>query len=188
MNTVGFGQPPPRSNPGIIPEELFPLVYHELRELAAGKLRNERPGQTLQATALVHEVYLRITQGHPQHWVDRGHFLAAAAEAMRRILVDRARRKQRQRHGGDLQRQELREYPDVPELDPTLILTVDEAISQLAEEDATTAAVVRLRFFAGLSIEETAQTLEISRATAYRHWAYARAWLRLRLPADSPEQ
>jgi RNA polymerase sigma factor (TIGR02999 family) len=169
-------------------DKLLPLVYDELRKLAAAKLVHEHPGHTLQATALVHEVYLRLMDCPSYALVSRGHFLAAAAEAMRRILVDSARRKKRQRRGGDRQRRELGDAPDTVGLDPAVILTVDESLEQLTAEDATTAAVVRLRFFAGLSFDEIAAALGISRATAYRHWAYARAWLKLRLPDEDGKE
>jgi RNA polymerase sigma factor (TIGR02999 family) len=165
-------------------EQLLPLVYDELRKLAAGKMAEESPGQTLQATALVHEAYLRLVGGDDsQPWVSRGHFFAAAAEAMRRIMVDSARYKHSLRRGGDLQRLEL---PDVPEQtagpDAATILAVDEALGHLAQDDSTAAEVVKLHFFAGLTMDETAAAVGVSRATAYRHWSYARAWLKLRLP------
>ena len=159
--------------------QLLPLVYDELRKLAAQKLAHERPGQTLQPTALVHEAYLRLfAEKETQHWDSRGHFFAAAAEAMRRILVEGARRKNRLKHGGDRQRVELDDH-DVPvRPPPEEILALDEALTRLTAEDAAAAQVVQLHFFAGLSIEEAAEALDISRATAYRHWTYARAWLR----------
>jgi RNA polymerase sigma factor (TIGR02999 family) len=159
--------------------QLMPIVYDELRKLAAQKLAHERPGQTLQPTALVHEAYLRLfAKGETQHWDNRGHFFAAAAEAMRRILVESARRKNRVKHGGDWQRVELDDH-DVPVRPPAEeILALDEALTRLTAEDAAAAQVVQLHFFAGLSIEEAAEALGISRATAYRHWTYARAWLR----------
>ena len=159
--------------------DLLPLVYAEMRRLAASKLAHERPGQTLQPTALVHEAYLRLfAEGERQRWDNRGHFFAAAAEAMRRILVESARRKSRVKHGGELQRVELDDH-DVPvRPPPEEILALDDALTRLTAEDAAAAQVVQLHFFAGLSIEEAAETLGISRATAYRHWTYARAWLR----------
>jgi RNA polymerase sigma factor (TIGR02999 family) len=169
-------------------EKLFPLVYEELRRLAAGKLAHENPGQTLQATALVHEAYLRLVRDDSQTWVSRGHFFAAAAEAMRKILVDNARRKKRLRRGGNLKRQELLDAPQPTGPDPATILAVDESLEQLAAEDATAAAIVRLRFFAGLSMDNAADALGVSRATAYRHWAYARAWLKTRIPERDPEE
>ena len=173
-------------------EQLLPLVYDELRKLAAAKLAQENPGQTLQATALVHEAYLRLVIGQepaakgeePVKWNSRGHFFGAAAEAMRRILVEQARRKGRVRHGGDLQRIELQEVAAARVPDADTILAVDEAVARLAESEPETAEVVKLHFFAGLTLEETADALQISRATVYRHWAYARASLRLLLQCD----
>jgi RNA polymerase sigma factor (TIGR02999 family) len=159
--------------------QLLPLVYGELRSLAAQRLAHEKPGQTLQPTALVHEAYLRLvgSDGEP-HWDSRGHFFAAAAEAMRRILVENARRKKRVKHGGERQRVDL-EDQDVPICQPPdEIVALDEALTRLATEDPAAAQVVQLHFFAGLSIEHVAKALGISRATAYRQWAYARAWLR----------
>ena len=169
---VGQGDPHTAS-------QLLPMVYDELRKLAAQKLAHERPGQTLQPTSLVHEAYLRLVGAgeEGQHWDNRWHFFAAAAEAMRRILVECARRKNRVKHGGDHQRVAL-EDQDVPvRPPPEEILALDEALTRLAAEDAAAAQVVQLHFFAGLSIEEAAEALGISRATAYRHWTYARAWL-----------
>jgi RNA polymerase sigma factor (TIGR02999 family) len=165
--------------------ELLPLVYDELRALAAQRLAQEKPGQTLDATALVHEAYLRLLGGDKPQWDGRGHFFAAAAEAMRRILIDNARRKRRERHGGERRRVPL---PDVPAVhqSPDELLALDEALQQLAAEDAEAAAVVRLRFYAGRSVEEAADALGLSRAQAYRHWTYARAWLRCALDADRP--
>jgi RNA polymerase sigma factor (TIGR02999 family) len=161
-------------------EQLLPLVYDELRKLAALRLTHEKPGQTLEATALVHEAYLRLVDVETaKRWNSRGHFFAAAAEAMRRILVEQARRKHRVRHGGSHQRVEL---PDVAQRKlpgATTILAVDEAVSVLAEQDADAAQIVKLHFFAGLTLEETAEAMGLSRATVYRQWAYARARLRL---------
>lgn len=157
-------------------EQLLPLVYGELRRVAAAQLRHERPGQTLQATALVHEAYLRLVGGETS-WENRRHFFAAAAEAMRRILIDRARRKRRVRHGGGRQRVELEADQlaiDAPSVD---LLALDEALDRLAAEDPQKAELVKLRFFAGLDEQEAADVLGISRSTAARHWAYARAWL-----------
>jgi RNA polymerase sigma factor (TIGR02999 family) len=158
---------------------LLPLVYDELRRLAAQRLAQETPGQTLQPTALVHEAYLRLVgEDEGQNWDSRGHFFAAAAEAMRRILVDNARRKKRGKHGGHLQRLSL-EDRDVPvESPPDDVLALDDALTRLAETDPEAARVVQLHFFAGLPIEQVAETLGVSRATAYRQWAYARARLR----------
>jgi RNA polymerase sigma factor (TIGR02999 family) len=159
--------------------QLLPLVYDELRKLAAQKLAHETPGQTLQPTALVHEAYLRLVgASEAQRWDSRGHFFAAAAEAMRRLLVENARRKQRTKHGGDFQRVELHEQEVPVRPPPDEIVTLDEALTQLAEEDPEAARVVQLHFFAGLSIDQAAEVLGVSRATAYRQWAYARAWLR----------
>src|SRR5262245_42796102 len=166
-------------------EQLLPLVYDDLRRLAAQTLAQEKPGQTLQATALVHEAYLRPVDTEPApRWNSRGHFLAAAAEAMRRILVESARRKQRIKHGGDLERPDVGEH-DIPvNAPPEELLALDEALPRLAAEDAEAARIVDLHFFAGLSIDEAAEALGVSRATAYRQWAYARAWLRLQLGGE----
>jgi RNA polymerase sigma factor (TIGR02999 family) len=159
-------------------EQLLPLVYDELRRLAAQKLAREAPGQTLEATALVHEAYLRLVgEGQEQHWDSRGHFFAAAAEAMRRILVENARRKSSRKHGGGLVRQDLDDLQLAsPELGEEL-LALDEALSRLAVKDPVKAELVKLRHFAGLTIEEAARALGISPTTANRYWAYARAWL-----------
>ena len=159
-------------------EQLLPLVYDELRRLAAQRLSHEKPGQTLQATALVHEAYLRLVdQEQPLSWNSRRHFFAAAAEAMRRILVERARCKHRLRHGGGLRRVDLdRLLEDSSKADDNL-LPLDEALERLATEESQAAEVVKLRYFAGLTIEETAIALKISVRTVNRHWAYARAWL-----------
>jgi RNA polymerase sigma factor (TIGR02999 family) len=157
--------------------QLLPLVYDELRQLAAQKLAHEKPGQTLDATALVHEAYLRLVDtDRAQPWDSRGHFFAAAAEAMRRILIDNARRKQRPKHGGGRQRVELEEAIPVRESQPDL-LALDEALTRLAEQEPAKAQLVKLRYFAGLSLEEAAACLGISPATAKRYWAVARAWL-----------
>ena len=156
---------------------LLPLVYDELRRLAARRLAHERPGQTLQATALVHEAYLRLVGPEALPWNSRGHFFAAAAEAMRRILVEVARRKGSGKGGGSLRRVGL-DAVDVPEDAPSEdILALDEALARLAAEDPTKAELVKLRFFGGLSVEDAGRALGISRATADRYWAYARAWL-----------
>jgi RNA polymerase sigma factor (TIGR02999 family) len=158
--------------------QLLPLVYDELRRLAAQKLAREAPGQTLQATALVHEAYLRLVGAeHEQQWDSRGHFFVAAAEAMRRILVDNARRKAAGVHGGGRQRVALSEGDWLSRATPDEVVAIDESLSRLAEDDAASAEIVKLRLFAGMSIEEAARCLGISRASAYRHWAYARAWL-----------
>ncbi len=158
--------------------QLLPLVYEELRRLAAQQLARETPGQTLDATALVHEAYLRLVgPADGARWNDRGHFFAAAAQAMRHILVDQARRKQSDKRGGDRPRVELPEDVAAPSDAADDLLALDEALTRLETEDREAAAVVQLRYFAGLSIEEAAQSLGISRATAYRHWNFARAWL-----------
>src|SRR5262245_28460211 len=158
--------------------QLLPVVYDELRKLAAGYLADEKPGQTLQPTALVHEAYVRLVGPAPdRHWGGRGHFFAAAAEAMRRILLDAARRKGRQKRGGGLARQDLDGIdPAAPESSDDL-LALDEALSRLAAADPQAAELVRLRFYAGLPIPEVARILGISPRTADRTWAYARAWL-----------
>jgi RNA polymerase sigma factor (TIGR02999 family) len=160
-------------------EQLLPLVYDELRKLAAQRLAQEKPGQTLQATALVHEAYLRLVGSEPPGhcWDSRGHFFAAAAEAMRRILVEQARRKRRHKHGGSLVRVDLDARDCVSPMPPETLLALDEALTRLAADDPQKARLVQLRFFAGLSVEDAAEALGISTATAKRHWRYARAWL-----------
>jgi RNA polymerase sigma factor (TIGR02999 family) len=168
-------------------EALTPLVYEELRRLATQRLTREAPGQTLQATALVHEAYIRLVdQDQSPHWNSRGHFFAAAAEAMRRILIEHARRKQTEKHGGQLVRQSLDEVDVAVESPPQDILALDEALTKLAAEDPTKAELVKLRYFAGLSVEEAAQVLGISRATADRYWSYARVWLYSELTHGDP--
>jgi RNA polymerase sigma factor (TIGR02999 family) len=158
-------------------EEILPTVYAELRRLAARHLAREGPGQTLQATALVHEAYLKLVGADgPPAWSGRAHFFAAAAEAMRRILIDRARRKRRLRHGGGRRRRALDD--DLPADAPDeRLLALDEALRRLEAEDPTKARLVTLRYFAGLTVEEAGAALGLSRATAQRHWSYARAWL-----------
>jgi RNA polymerase sigma factor (TIGR02999 family) len=166
-------------------EKLLPLVYDELRKLAAIRLSQEKPGQTLQATALVHEAYLRLADGNQaQNWNSRGHFFGAAAEAMRRILVDAARRKKAKRQGGELQRV-------AAELDAVSapnrshdVLAIDEALAKLAQENPAVAKLVELRYFAGLSLEESAAALNLSPRTARRHWTYAKAWLHNQLQGE----
>ena len=162
-------------------EELLPFVYEELRLLAAQKLSQERPGLTLQATALVHEAYLRLVGSDNPAWDCRGHFFAAAAEAMRRILIDDARRKKYQRHGGRHNRVTLHEsfVSRNGTIAPDDLLALDDALQRLEREDNTKAELVKLRFFAGLTGEQAAKALGISHATAERYWAYARSWLRL---------
>lgn len=158
--------------------ELLPLVYDELRKLAAQKLAQEKPGQTLQATALVHEAYIRLVDVNiAQHWNSRGHFFAAAAEAMRRILVEEARRKRSRKRGGDHQRVNLEEAVCYTPESADEVLSLDEALDKLAEEDPVKAQLVKLRYFAGLPVQEVADVLGISRATADRYWAYAKVWL-----------
>jgi RNA polymerase sigma factor (TIGR02999 family) len=159
-------------------EQLLPLVYDELRRLAAEKMAQEAPGQTLQATALVHEAYIRLVDVEKaQHWDSRGHFFAAAAEAMRRILVEHSRKKARQKRGGDLRRIDIDAIDITVKASPEELLAIDEAIGALATLDAAAAGVVNLRYFAGLSVEQAAAALGVSTKTAYRHWTYARAWL-----------
>jgi RNA polymerase sigma factor (TIGR02999 family) len=160
-------------------EQLLPLVYDELRKRAAQKLAHERPGQTLNATALVHEAYLRLVNtDQAQHWNSRGHFFVAAAESMRRILVDAARRKRRPKHGGERQRVELDEVVCLADDRADELLSLHEALEQLETESPEKGRLVKLRYFAGLSQQEAAQAIGISRATADRYWAYAKAFLR----------
>ena len=167
-------------------EQLLPLVYDELRTLAAQRLAQEKPGQTLQATALVHEAYLRLVDSgeasapRDQHWNSRGHFFAAAAEAMRRILIDRARRKRSAKRGGNRRRVELDAGASLAAAEDhgaDDLLALDEALRQLENEDALKARLVKLRYFAGLSLQEAAEALGISTASAKRYWVYARSWL-----------
>jgi RNA polymerase sigma factor (TIGR02999 family) len=166
-------------------EQLLPLVYDELRKLAARKLAQERPGQTLEATALVHEAYVRLVDVEKcQHWNSRGHFFAAAAEAMRRILVDQARRKKSPKHGGGRGRQPLEEI-EITAPEPAVdVLAVHEALAQLESIDKSAADLVKLRYYAGLTIPQAAEALGISSSTADRQWAYARAWLHVKLRED----
>ncbi|HTJ00919.1 MAG TPA: ECF-type sigma factor [Dongiaceae bacterium] len=164
--------------------ELLPLVYEELRKLAAQKLARETPGQTLQATALVHEAWLRLGADAQPEWRNRAHFFAAAAEAMRRILIDTARRKKAQRHGGNCERVNLDALDLAANMDDGQLLALHEALDQLAEHDAAKAQVVKLRFFTGLTNEQVAQVLGVSEPTVKRHWAYARAWLYRAMNAD----
>lgn len=165
-------------------EQLLPLVYEELRKLAAAKLAQEKPGQTLQPTALVHDAYIRLVDVEKsQHWDCRRHFFAAAAEAMRRILVEKAREKGRGKRGGGRARVELDDDLWVTSTTPDQILAVDDSLSRLALEDSTAAEVVKLRYFAGMSVAEAAEALGIHRVTAHRHWTYARAWIRAEIRA-----
>ena len=168
--------------------DLLPLVYDELRQLAAARMAAEPPDQTLQATALVHEAYLRLVgRGDDNRWDSRGHFFAAAAEAMRRILVDAARRKKREQHGGDRRRVELDDVPAVPPHSRDDLLALDAALTRLAAEDAQAARLVELRHFAGLTVPEAAQVLGISPRTADRIWAFARAWLHREISNNAAE-
>ena len=161
-------------------EQLLPLVYDELRKLAAAKLANERPGQTLQATALVHEAYLRLLgpDAGETRFDDRGHFFAAAAEAMRRLLVERARRYKSQKHGGHWKQVELSDGDLITVGTPDQIVALDEAMERLGSEDPEASELVKLVMFGGFPVERAGRLLEMSRATAFRHWAYARAWLK----------
>jgi RNA polymerase sigma factor (TIGR02999 family) len=167
-------------------EQLLPLVYDELRELAARRLARESPGQTLQATALVHEAYLRLVGPGDPGWSGRGHFFAAAAEAMRRILVERARHKSRLRHGGGARRENLSEVEMLAEVPSEDLLALDEALERLERKDPTAAQLVKLRYFAGLTAGEAAESLGISLRTAERNWAYARAWLHREVTGGGP--
>jgi RNA polymerase sigma factor (TIGR02999 family) len=161
-----------------VAEQLLPLVYNELRQLASQKLALEKPGQTLQATALVHEAYLRLVDVETaQHWDSRGHFFAAAAEAMRRILVDHARRRRSRRRGGTVKRHPLASFDPAVHTPDEELLAVDEALERLRKLAPPKAELVKLRYFAGMTIPEAAQALGISVPTANRYWAYARAWL-----------
>jgi RNA polymerase sigma factor (TIGR02999 family) len=171
LHAIGQGDPSAA-------DQLLPLVYDELRKVAAQKLAHEKPGQTLEPTALVHEAYLRLVNTEQeQHWNSRGHFFAAAAEAMRRILVENARRKQADKHGGDRLRVELPDDLASPETRSDNLVALDEALSRLERHEADAARLVKLRYFAGLSHQEAAEALGISRGAADRLWALARAWL-----------
>ena len=169
----------------IAAEQLLPLVYDELRKLAAAKLAQEKPGQTLQATALVHDAYIRLVDlDRAQHWNSRGHFFGAAAEAMRRILVENARRRKSAKHGGNLDRQDLvASQLMAPEECDNLIL-LDEALDELAREDADSAELVKLRYFAGLTVNQAAEVLGVSPRKADFMWAFARSWLRRAMGSD----
>jgi RNA polymerase sigma factor (TIGR02999 family) len=164
-------------------ERLLPLVYDELRQLAAQKLAQEKPGQTLQATALVHEAYARLVRspdaaGSPeQRWDSRAHFFACAAEAMRRILIERAREKRSQKRGGGRKRLDVDTIDLAIQATPEQLLALDDALAKLAREDSAAAQLVELRYFAGMTVDQAGQALGMSTATAYRHWKYARAWL-----------
>jgi RNA polymerase sigma factor (TIGR02999 family) len=172
-------------------EQLLPLVYHELRTLAAQKLAREKPGQTLQATALVHEAYLRLVGAQDPGWNSRNHLFAAAAEAMRRIMVEKSRRQRAEKRGGESRRVDLDavDLPAVPGGVPAAdLLSLDEALTRFATRDPVKAELVKLRYFAGLTVEEAAEVLGISRATAARHWDYARSWLYSELRGRGPEE
>ena len=163
-------------------EQLLPLVYEELRKLAAQKMREEKPGQTLQATALVHEAYIRLVDvDKARHWDSRGHFFAAAAEAMRRILVEQHRRKKRLKHGGGRARVDLDEDEQQASSSDHLVLAVDQSLDALAEQNVQAAQLVKLRYFAGLTCPQAARALGVSPRTADRLWAYAKAWLQAEL-------
>jgi RNA polymerase sigma factor (TIGR02999 family) len=163
-------------------EQLLPLIYDELRQLAAQKLAHEKPGQTLEATGLVHEAYLRLVDvQRAQSWNSRGHFFAAAAEAMRRILVERARSKARAKRGGDWRRIDFESLDPMNSVSPDQLVALDDALAALASLDERAGELVKLRYFADLGLDQAAAVLGISTATAYRHWAYARAWLRSEL-------
>ena len=178
----------PRSSRAIplASEQLLPLVYDELRKLAAAKLAQEKPGQTLQATALVHEAYVRLVDvDKAQEWDSRGHFFAAAAEAMRRILINRARDKKRAKRGGECHRVDLDHIEIALDTDDEELIALDDALTQLAGEDPDAARLVNLRFFAGLTLRDAAVSLGLSQRTAERQWSYARAWLYARLSQDA---
>lgn len=164
-------------------DKLLPLVYEELRLLAAQKMAQEKPGQTLQPTALVHEAYIRLVEAKDQGWNSRGHFFAAAAEAMRRILIENARRKKSLKYGGDRQRVDLDEAVMSIEVPSDDLLALNEALDKLAQKDEMKADLVKLRYSAGLTCEQASRILGISHSTADEHWAYARAWLKVELTA-----
>jgi RNA polymerase sigma factor (TIGR02999 family) len=167
-------------------EQLLPLVYNELRKLASAKLANEKSGQTLQATALVHEAYIRLLGAEAeQNWDSRGHFFGAAAEAMRRILVDKARKKKTTKHGGQLQRVELRDAATSDETPADELLALDKALTKLQERDEVKAELVKLRYFAGLTIPQAAEVLGIGASTADKYWAYSKSWLRTEISKSS---
>jgi RNA polymerase sigma factor (TIGR02999 family) len=169
-------------------EELLPLVYEELQAMAQRRMREERAGHTLQATALVHEVYVRLVAGESPEWESRAHFFRVAAEAMRRVLIDHARRKRSLKRGGDRKAQPLSDIDLAIDEDPEQIIALDEALSRLESEDERAAEIVKLRFFAGMSVEDTARALEISERTVMREWAFARARLQQLLASDEPDK
>ena len=173
-----------KAGSGEATDELLPIVYNELRELAAKKLRNESSGNTLQPTALVHEAYLRLIGSEGDDWENRGHFFAAAAEAMRRILIDRARARKSQKKGGDAKQLSLDGLTEISLEKADELIALDEALDELASVDSTKADLVKLRFFVGLNMEESALALGISLRTAERNWAYAKAWLHRQLSRD----
>jgi RNA polymerase sigma factor (TIGR02999 family) len=159
-------------------EQLLPLVYEELRKLADQRLKHEKPGQTLQATALVHDAYIRLVDVEKaRHWNSRGHFFGAAAKAMRRILIDKARRKGGVQHGGDRRRENIPLDDIASQESPDFVIAIDEALQKLARENEAVAQLVELRYFAGLTVEEAANTLGVSDRTARRYWVYAKSWL-----------
>ena len=158
-------------------DKLLPVVYDELRRLAARKLYHERPTQTLQATALVHEAYIRLVKGETQSWSSRSHFFSVAAEAMRRILIESARRKKRLKRGGEHHKVDFEDATMMIEEPSEKIIALDEALTKLSKQNSMAAEIVKLRYFAGLTIEQAANALCVSRRTANRYWAYARAWL-----------
>lgn len=171
-------------------EQLLPLVYDELRKLASQKLAHEKPGQTLQATALVHEAYMRLVgsggaSGPVHGWDSRGHFFAAAAEAMRRLLIDRAREKHAEKRGGARKRIDIDAIDVATTAEPDQLLAIDEALAKLARTDPAAARLVELRYFAGMSVDEAGDALGVSTATAYRHWNYARVWLHAELASNA---
>jgi RNA polymerase sigma factor (TIGR02999 family) len=168
-------------------EQLLPLVYDELRKLAAAKLAQENPGQTLQATALVHEAYIRLVDVEKaKRWHNRGHFFVAAAEAMRRILIENARRKRSRKGGGSFTRVDLDEANLTINPEPDDLLALDEALAKLAAEDGPAASLTKLRLFAGMTVDDAADSLEISRTSGFRHWTYARAFLQAELQSEKP--
>ncbi len=171
LNAIGHGDPHAA-------EQLLPLVYDELRKWATERMAQEKPGQTLQATALVHEAYLRLVGGHqPRDWDGRGHFFGAAAEAMRRILINRARDKRRQKRGGCLQRVDLDRLLVADQASDEELVAIDDALQELARRNGPCAELVKLRFFTGLTLDEAAAAMGIARRTANRYWAFARAWI-----------